>query len=77
MGDGDASADAGRAEVLPTAEYAEEGGSRAVIGAKQLRHFLENVVLRRPAEVESYRIVTDEVTESHEVAKIIRRGRPP
>ena len=70
-------ADTGRAEVLAATENAQQGSGRAVIGVKQLRHFLEDVVLRRPAEVESHRIVADEVTESHEAAKIIRQGRPP
>ena len=56
---------AGRSEVLAAPENAEQRGRGAVIGVKQLRHLLQDVVLRRSGEVESHCIVADEVTEAH------------
>ena len=65
MGNRDAAPDAGGPEVLTAPEDAEQRGRGPVIGVEKLRHLLQDVVLRRPGEVESHCIVADEVTEAH------------
>ena len=65
VGNGDSAPDPGGAEVLTAPEDAEQRGGGAVVGAKQLRHLLQDVVLRRSGEVESHCIVADEITKAH------------
>src|SRR5205085_7601768 len=65
VGDGDAAADARRSEILTPLEHFEQHALGLLVELEESDQLLQNVVLRRPGQVELDRVLAEELPKLH------------